>query len=56
MRFQLQIMNRFRGARLVGNDYVIVRVDGGRSAVMAHFGDDEQTAREVLTLLPTVAS
>jgi hypothetical protein len=50
MALQLQIQNRFRGGRAVGNDYVIVRVDGGRSQIVARFGGNEAVAREVLAL------
>ena len=56
MAFQVQVMNRFRGDRMVGNDYVIVRVDGGRSAVLAHFGSNESACREACALANGAAS
>lgn len=56
MAFQVQVMNRLRGDRMVGNDYVIVRVDGGRSAVLAHFGSNESARREAFALANALAN
>lgn len=50
MRWQIQIANRIRGGRAVGTDFLVVRVDGGRSGVVARYQDREnaQAHLEVL--------